>query len=306
MDEEVWRPLGVDSEEEIAEYDALHDGVPDWMSAPFWAWVRESITCLATYREDLYGGRHPIYGLRVAETEQMCQILQIRFPDLNKEIHYESDGTDQLDQAMFELERVSNPLILADYILAFFDNVDAGKLDKILERSKSAWLVSEHARAGRPGLIRRVPKGVQEVANAVMTHSGNAGIELSKAWECLYGIDPKPGEAYSHAIKSVEDAAIPVVSPQNSKATLGTVLNQMSDQKNWRLPMLKEDQRSTSSQTLLDMIGLLWRGQHDRHGGVESQPVTVEEATVAVGLATSLVQFFDAGLVQRSDEDSQL
>ena len=29
--ETSWRPLGIDSDEEIAEYDALHDGVPEWM-----------------------------------------------------------------------------------------------------------------------------------------------------------------------------------------------------------------------------------------------------------------------------------
>ena len=33
----AWRPLRIDSEDEVAEYDALHDGVPSWMAAGFWA-----------------------------------------------------------------------------------------------------------------------------------------------------------------------------------------------------------------------------------------------------------------------------
>lgn len=44
MTDESWRPLGVDDDDQIAAYDALHDGIPDWMKAPFWAWIRDSIT----------------------------------------------------------------------------------------------------------------------------------------------------------------------------------------------------------------------------------------------------------------------
>ncbi|WP_315525531.1 hypothetical protein [Corynebacterium durum] len=38
--ETSWRPLGIDSDEEIAEYDALHDGIPEWMYSALWEWVR--------------------------------------------------------------------------------------------------------------------------------------------------------------------------------------------------------------------------------------------------------------------------
>ncbi|WEV74577.1 hypothetical protein OZX74_03380 [Bifidobacterium sp. ESL0798] len=300
IDEEVWRPLGVDSEEEIAKYNALHDGVPDWMSAAFWSWIEDSITVERT----LYG--IPAWILKLDETEEMYQTLHIPHTNLEMEISGSVGAQQQVDDAMSWLKRWPKPLQIADYILAKFSGIDyedVRELDGILQRSGSLWQVSDKARAGRRGLVRRVPKGVQQVADTVMARSGNAGVELSKAWECLYGINPKPGEAYSHAIKSVEDVAIPVVSPNNLNATLGTVLTQMRDQNNWRLPMLREDSNSTSQETLLDMIGLLWRGQHDRHGGVESQPVTVEEATVAVGLATSLVQFFDAGLVQQVNQE---
>ena len=34
--ETSWRPLGIDSDEEIAEYDALHDGIPEWMYSALW------------------------------------------------------------------------------------------------------------------------------------------------------------------------------------------------------------------------------------------------------------------------------
>ena len=43
MTEEIWRPLGVDTEEEIAAYDVLHDGVPEWMAPQFWEWIKQEI-----------------------------------------------------------------------------------------------------------------------------------------------------------------------------------------------------------------------------------------------------------------------
>lgn len=48
---------------------------------------------------------------------------------------------------------------------------------------------------------------------------------------------------------------------------------------------------------------MMWHGQHDRHGGQVIDPgdlsVSMDETTVAVGLAVTLVQWFDAGLVRR-------
>lgn len=40
-EQEVWRPLGVDTDKDIAEYDALHEGIPGWMAAEFrdWLWI---------------------------------------------------------------------------------------------------------------------------------------------------------------------------------------------------------------------------------------------------------------------------
>lgn len=45
MTEEIkWRPLGVETDDEVASYDALHDGVPQGMSTGFWAWVQTSVS----------------------------------------------------------------------------------------------------------------------------------------------------------------------------------------------------------------------------------------------------------------------
>ena len=63
-----------------------------------------------------------------------------------------------------------------------------------------------------------------------MENSDDAGVKLARARESLYGLHPNPTMAFSQAIKAVEDAAIPVVIPKSSKATLGTVVNAIYNQ----------------------------------------------------------------------------
>lgn len=284
--EQIWRPFGVDTEDEIAEYDALHDGVPDWMKSAYWRWVLEAM---------VIPGHTSIMGqtLDRALADRMCQSLRIPWMSGDSLKQGSIGGTIQA------LMLHSEPLAVADYLLAFCDRADADALDRMLENAGSAWTVG--TRLGHRGLVRRVPAGVQEAADAVMTTAGRAGVRLAKAWGELYGIDPDPSAAYSLAIKAVEDAAIPVVSPNNGSATLGTVLGQIRQQGNWRLPIEREDDRAPSQEVLLGMLQVLWSGQHDRHGGQPSGPgdVSIAEATVAVSLAVTLVNLFHAGLVSR-------
>ena len=104
-----------------------------------------------------------------------------------------------------------------------------------------------------------------------------------------------------YPILSIEDAVVPVVSPKNAKATMGTVLRQIEDQKDWRLPMEREHDNASSSEVLVGMMRMIWHGQHDRHGGQPAAPgnVSIEEATVAVSIAATIVQWFDTGLAVR-------
>lgn len=299
MTNDTWRPLGVETEAQVAEYDALHDGVPKWLAAPYWRWVREALT-----REALVPGR---YGydrfstLKAELAEEMCQTLRIPLQDVSGSPDSEYDGHRLLDVAIAALSRHPLPLQIADYLLAHGGaGIDGAELESMLDRSKSAWRVG--SRAERPGLERRVPLGVQVAADAVMTGSGNAGVRLAKAWEELYGPNPDASQAYRLAIQAVEDAAVPVVSPTNGRATLGTVLGQLESQGDWQLPMTREHTNAPSREVIISMARMLWHGQHDRHGGQPSAPgnVSAEEATVAVSLAVTLVQWFSSGLVARA------
>ncbi|MBG6182006.1 hypothetical protein IWX62_003231 [Arthrobacter sp. CAN_A1] len=233
--------------------------------------------------------------------ESMCQTLGIRTPDLRAHEHSSYGGYQQLNSAMAALRSHTVPLQIADYLLAHGGHAAGKTLNAMLLRSRSLYEVG--LRAGRPGLTRRVPLGVKENADALFASSGQSGVRLAKAWEALYGISADASKSYGLAIKAVEDAAIPHVSPSNTRATLGTLINQMRDQKNWSLPLHREQQENGSADVILGMMRLLWNGQHDRHGGQPSAPgdVTFEEAQVAVSLAVNLVQLFSAKLVERRE-----
>lgn len=297
MIEEIWRPLGVDTDEEIAEYDALHDGVPEWMASAMWAWVRLAITVNRRYRD----GSGSVPMLDCDLTESMCQTLQIPLPSLRVSGVELDAGRAQLKSAMTALRGHSRPLQVVDYLLAYGGRTNSETLGELLHRSRSAWRVGE--RAGRPGLVRRVPLGVQVAGDSVMQRAGRAGVRLANAWEELFGLQPNPSEAYRLAIQAVEDAAIPVVSPSNDRATLGTVLRDVQNQGDWRLPMTREHDDAPSRDVVLGVMRLLWHGQHDRHGGQPLAPgnVSIEEAGVAVSLAVTLVQWFSAGLLRRAE-----
>lgn len=224
MSGETWRPLGVDTEDQIAAYDALHDGVPTWMEAAFWAWVHAGITVRLPYPDG--SGAVPMLNTELAE--QMCQTLRIALPNLRPRRVDSSTGTGQLSNALRVLQQHWNALQIADYLLAHGRAKPEG-LEELLARNKSAWAVG--TRSGLPGLVRRVPLGVQVAADSVMARAGRAGVRLAMAWEELFGLVPNPSEAYRVAIQAVEDAAVPVVSPTNTSATLGTLLAQIEDQK---------------------------------------------------------------------------
>lgn len=292
MTEKIWRPLSVNNEESIAKYDALHDGVPQWIEKRFWDWVIFSFYAGPPEGEEVF--LHEEIDIHLVI--ELGMVLQIPLPSLP------SGRGPHLDRVELRsaLENSSRGLDIADYLLSHGGHSDSDILDWLLGGGKSAWMVGE--RLGRPGLVRRVAEGVQDAADEVMESSGTAGIKLAQAWEALYGLHPNPTTAYSLAIKAVEDAAIPAVSPKHSQATLGTVIATIRDQKDWNLPMAREDNRAPSGQVLLEMMQMLWTGQHDRHGGNTDIPaLTQGEAVVAVSLAVTLVHWFTThGLVQRS------
>ena len=271
-----WRPIGQTSE----DAEALHEGVPPWAKEGLWDWID-------SYLSD---SGDPQRLVDVFE-----QLQRAKVPLAGAVYH---QGTSVLKKS-WDGETVIRFL---DFLVMLAPNGNSHRperLDHVLERVGSAWKVG--TRDGFPGLERRVPEGVQAAADQAMATPGHAGARLSEAWHAVYGVNPDPTKAYALAVRAVEDATIPAVVPRQGNATLSHVIGQLVNDGNWSLPLTREDPNAPTAQTVINMVKALWKGHHDRHGGVPNAPATVnqDEAEAAVHLAVFLVQGFASGLIAR-------
>jgi len=168
------------------------------------------------------------------------------------------------------------------------------ELGEMLEEVSSAWTLGE--RNGHAGLVRRVTPAVQAAVDQA-TSGVTAGALLSEAWVACYGRAPNPEEAYEKAIKAVEEAAASIVSPKNTRATLGSMIRDMKNQGEWRI-----DLPGAAQDVPVSMMEALWTGQESRHGGNGYRMPTQSEAETAVLLAVPLVQWFMSGNVERRSQ----
>jgi hypothetical protein len=270
-----WRPPGSDP----AQFEALHDDIPPWMEVPFNTWmvaaVESSRMTIAREYDTLSRRVPPLHGSAAAGIASVRRALGA------------TEVFEFVDYVVYRQSQRATPTELQSN----------RNLETILMQNGSAWRVG--TRAGSVGLERRVPEGVQAAAEAAMTTTGTAGQLLSEAWRSTFGVSPDPSTAYSKAVKAVETAAIPVVLPANDRATLGTVIQTLNEQGDWKLPFTKEHADSPTNLLVVDMCRVLWSGQTDRHGANDSHPPTQAEAEAAVLLAVPLVQWFSNGSIAR-------
>ncbi|WP_234342692.1 hypothetical protein [Streptomyces sp. NRRL B-3648] len=173
-----------------------------------------------------------------------------------------------------------------------------GRLARILNAAGSAYRVND---AGN-GLEERVVPIVRDAVSQTIddastaTDKGSAADHLALSWQAAYGLRPDPVRAYSEAIKAVESAAHAVVEPNNSKATLGTMLRVLRDASHRFTTSLG----TGSTMPVEVMMRALWEGQTSRHGGQGGTvPETLEAARAGVHAAATLVQWFTSGAVTR-------
>jgi hypothetical protein len=171
-------------------------------------------------------------------------------------------------------------------------------LIEILTDAGSLYRVDPHGRC----LVRRVDATVQTaVDGAVSTATATAADHLRTAWVAAYGFNPDPDKAYDQAVLAIEEVICPLVSPQNSRPTLGTVIADLKNQAaRWELTI---GDTSTGQPATIDgvikVLELLWKGQ-SRHGGsANSRQQTQAEAEAAVHMAATLTQWLTTGVLRR-------
>ncbi|MCS5732314.1 hypothetical protein [Herbiconiux daphne] len=147
-------------------------------------------------------------------------------------------------------------------------------------------------------LRRRLPEGVEEIAQEAADDSGKAGRLLSEAWRAAYALEPNPGEAMQLATRAVEAAAAPVVIPKSLRQRIGMIADTLQNQAGWELILWRDDSGFPDHQQMLvTMLRTLQKAQTDRHG--DGAAPTPEEAQAHVQLASTLVAWFAAGAVRK-------
>jgi len=298
-----WRPLSVrEGRSSTSEYDGPHDGVPAWMFGPLWGWV---VGRYPTVRRagTFFPGTVAVAG-SVETYRRIASALRVPIEDGPEPLPRDAAG---LQARLLERLRTEPYRLLdvADYWLHTVDfkeplrgHDDArSDLDGILATAGSVYHVQD---GSPPYLARVVAPETQAVANALMTVRGRPGQHLALAWRAIYGRPARAGEGYRECIRAVEAAAIAVVSPNNAKATLGTVIGDLRNSPDkWKVA-LHGPTPGEQVPAVTAMLELLWKGQSDRHGSPDPAAplsVSLEHAEAAMHLALPLVQFFTAGVV---------
>lgn len=177
---------------------------------------------------------------------------------------------------------------------------DLGEISAIYDSPKSRWEVV--MLDGEARLTLRNTGPVSDVLDGVASFSAPAHRHLSTALTKLSQPgDPDLVGAYSEAIKAVEAAARPVVTPDDPSATLGKMLKALEVKpEKWAVVLTAETVEEVAGR-----IRAIWRTPHERHGTDQpGAPLTVEQTRAAFALALGLVDYFSRRLIHRVDDGS--
>ncbi|MGW1956113.1 hypothetical protein ACWCPI_25760 [Streptomyces sp. NPDC001920] len=291
----VWQPLSrrhISTREE-----ALFEGVPDHLIRPLEAWITgyldgypeltERVALLMRVALDTPDPEQLVEAVSASDSSRLLDVVDAVL-HIDKRLWWELDVTGP--EPTMEAG-------LADWIPAFgwpkgSRAAAVERLDEMLMDAGSAFEVDWRQRC----LQRRVDATVTTAAEQAMSMDG--GSHLQASWAATYGRHPDASKAYDEAIRAVEAAAIPIVLPNDTKATLGKVLahfTQASDK--WELAIEGPDGGAIAP--LTEMISLLWKGHVARHAGSPTfRPQHQDEAQMAVHLAATLVHWFTTGAVR--------
>lgn len=281
------------------------EGVPPWLRASLLRWLQPILHAVQDSQYHRYSGTSsPAF---VEQAERRLHITVDWSRDERGAIH---DLTERMladDDVFLDVLGLAIEKVELGYTFQEEHNA-LNELDRILTEAGSVWRVDvQTVETGDEWrghksyrdirtLQRRTMPEAAAALKAVSQSAPEAARHLGSAWNHAFGRNPDPGRAYGEAIKAVEAATIPVVSPNNPKATLGTVIGQLrSTPQKWQAILVRDITLTGGSQmapieVLTNLAALLWGNQTDRHAPV--QPIEQTQAEMAVHLALTLVQAF--------------
>ena len=291
-------------EKPSSERPGLYEGVPDWVRSSLVDWVDRELgyeykaNFVITYlTEEMYRRISGELSDRVQGIERRVRIT----PPLNCDGDF--PGITAMNDLRSRVRTGPEELVLdiIDDLVGDSSCQHADELGQILQEAGSVWRVGTSS--GWRGLVRRVDPVTQATSEQAMDGGEQHHRYLQKAWAEAYGRSPSPDTAYRDAVRAVEAVSIPLVTPSQSRATLGSAIAQLRDNPESYATRLTPSEAEPDSVTVVrEVMQLLWKSQWDRHGVDDTSiPLTVtqEEAEDALGLAVMLVRWFDTGAIYR-------
>jgi hypothetical protein len=164
-------------------------------------------------------------------------------------------------------------------------------LESLLRYGGSVW------RATKYGLERRVDPTATGAFDQATRISDAVSDELVEGWSNAYGRNPDASDAWDHAIKAVEAILRGIVSPNNTQATLGSIIRDLRNGAHKFDFVLTNDLGGVD--TFLAMLQLMWPNP-DRHGDLQQRRIpSPDEARAVVHLAITIVQWARDGQIVR-------
>ena len=286
----TWQPLSVRNGR--TEDEGPFEGVPEHLFEPLRHWVDMNYTGESGSMSGSWGGPRLAAAVRFPIRPRPGQPLTVQ--EVTQFIaHAPWVMLDVVDAVLHLESLIHEPLSsmnLESFSLPW--SWRCRELDELLELGGSVWRVGPNG----DRLVRRVdPTSTASFVEA-SSPSDTASAELREAWTAAYGRNPDASDAWDHSIKAVEAILIPIVTPANAKATLGSVIKVLNDHPDLCWLELEGQDKSASADPLVSMLRLMWPNP-DRHGGQGSREPTLMEAEAVVHLAVMIVQWARSGVL---------
>ncbi len=148
-------------------------------------------------------------------------------------------------------------------------------------------------------LCYRQPPEMTALVEQATSDRSRAADHLRRAWSSGFSRGADLNAACIEAVKAIEVAAKPTVSPNNAKATLGTMIAAMKDKPTKWLTDL-DTAGSDALETVIGMMEMVWKG-HARHGNPDELiDASKERCEMILHTAALLVHWFGAGRISRA------
>lgn len=221
-----------------------------------------------------------------ARWQLLCQMLKI---DYTSKHPYDAIVTAAIADNNLLLDLIDARLRIGN-VWRHLDDLKAA-----LALAGSGWRVNESG----DGLEQVVDDTVRAMAKAAIdSANASSATHLANAWAETFGKDKNPTQAHSEMIRAVESAAAPVVTPKDTKATLGTIIGQL-DAQAALYTTSGESAANDGVAGVVSMMRTLWQQQTDRHGASPTIPATQARVEFLLPIAAALVHAFANGHVRR-------